>query len=374
MHSGHRVTVLGGAPHSSQLVREGVHVVRVRAPYANEMGWLRRVGAFLTFMLKATWVALRRPSDAIFASSTPLTVAVPALIASMLKRQPFIFEVRDLWPSVPIALGYLSNPVLRRAAGALERLTYRRAAHVVALSPGMADGVRSVSPDTPVTVIPNASDVDLFRTSLSRRSEVREEMGWDDKTVLVYAGSFGRTYDLEWIVDLAAELKGRDVIISIYGLGAATQTLTERALRHGLDPKTLLPGPLPRSEIARVLPASDAVFSTLIPNPALEANSLNKVFDAMAAGRPLIFNHGGWLEELAISEGAGWRLPRETSAAASQLTAILDDPTALPKAGEVSARLGETHFDRERLFAQFETVLRNAHRSRHAPGRPTDAA
>src|SRR5690625_1580079 len=294
VRSGHRVTIIAGAPRSSQFTYEGVDVIRVRAPYANEMGWLRRVASFLSFMLKSTWVSLRRPTDVVFASSTPLTVAVPALIASTLKRRPFVFEVRDLWPSVPIALGYLSNPVLRRIAGSLERVAYKRAAHVIALSPGMAEGVRRVSPSTPVTVIPNASDAELFRASLSQREAIRKELGWGDKTVLVYAGSLGRTYDLEWIVDLAAELNRTDVVVSIFGHGALTGALKARALRHGLDPETLLPGSLPRSEIVRALPACDAVFSTLIPNPVLESNSLNKVFDAMAAGRPIMFNHGGW--------------------------------------------------------------------------------
>ena len=90
-------------------------------------------------------------------------MALPAIAASRRHRAPFVFEVRDLWPEAPIQMGALTNPLGVRAARALERFVYRRAAHVVALSPGMREGVIAAGkPAEQVSLIPNASDLELF--------------------------------------------------------------------------------------------------------------------------------------------------------------------------------------------------------------------
>ena len=99
----------------------------------------------------------------VFATSPPLTIGLAGIAAARRWRVPLVFEVRDLWPEAPIQMGALRSPVAQRAARGLERATYRAAAHVVALSPGMRDGViaAGVAPER-VTLIPNASDLELF--------------------------------------------------------------------------------------------------------------------------------------------------------------------------------------------------------------------
>src|SRR5699024_5438712 len=104
-----------------------------------------------------------------------------------------------------------------------------------------------------------------------------------------------------------------------YGEGADTQKCRSIARRYGLDPDAVLPGRIPRTEIERMLPAADFAVSTLVDSPALEINSLNKVFDALAAARPVLFNHAGWLPEMLVEHGAGWQLPRSPDEAADRL-------------------------------------------------------
>jgi hypothetical protein len=98
----------------------GITVHWTSVPYSNYMGIRQRLGAFVRFAWRASARATRLGGDVIFATSTPLTISVPALVASTLRRRPFVFEVRDLWPEVPIAIGALTNPLAIRLARALE--------------------------------------------------------------------------------------------------------------------------------------------------------------------------------------------------------------------------------------------------------------
>src|SRR6185436_350076 len=142
---------------------DGVTVHWFKIPYNNHMSYARRLRAFAEFMLLATVRATRLRADLVFATSTPLTVAVPGVLAARLRRVPFVFEVRDLWPEVPIEMGLLRNPLARKLAGGLADFAYRNAAEVVALSPGMAAGVTKRRPQTRTTMIPNAADMDLVQ-------------------------------------------------------------------------------------------------------------------------------------------------------------------------------------------------------------------
>lgn len=354
---GHRVTLIAGASEARTNFVDGVRIIHVRAPYANAFGPLRRIVAFLVFVLQATLVAVRTRADVVFASSTPLTVAVPGMIAALTNRARFVFEVRDLWPTVPIELGVLTNPILRFLARALERITYKRADTVIALSDDMAAGVRSVNSQVPVVVVPNASDFALFDTD-APVEEIRAEQGWDiNETVIVYAGSFGRIYNLTWVVDLAAELRPHDVRVVMYGKGGTLPELKQRAEEHGLDVTALLPGRLRRQDLARVLSAADATISSVLRLKVLEPASINKVFESMAASKPIFFNHDGWLTELATEQGAGWRLAEDPAEAARQIRDIAAHPQSLQAAGKRSAELGREYFDRDKLYTTFRSAV-----------------
>jgi glycosyltransferase involved in cell wall biosynthesis len=355
---GHRVTVVCGGEVARSYTESNFTVVQVKAAYRNEFGTASRLRAFTAFLLRATWHSLTIKSDLVFASSTPLTVAVPALIAATIRGLPFVFEVRDLWPGVPIELGYLTNPVLKRAALLLERITYARAQHVVALSPSMAAGVRRTSPSTEVTVIPNSADVQRFRATTAERSQLRKELGWEEKFVLVYAGSLGVTYDTEWIIALAAEMRDDPVHFVIAGAGARADVI-QAAISAGELTNVSYVGAVPKDTVAKLLPAADGVLSTLIDAPSLEGNSLNKVFDAFAAGRPLFFNHDGWLSRLSVDAGAGWRLSRDPSDARERILAVIRSGAA-DEAGDVAAALGDGEFSRDYHYRQLASVLTSA--------------
>lgn len=362
--AGHKVTVVTGGPHDTREEHDGVVVIRVASAYSNELSPARRMVSFARFAARSIGVTLRQGSDVIFATSTPLTTAIPALLANAVRGTPFIFEVRDLWPSAPIALGYLKNPLVIALAQALERAAYSRATHVVALSPGMAEGVHEVANGTPVTVIPNAADFDRFAVSDADVARFRQEKGWGQDFIVVYAGSFGQTYELEHVVRIAAELQGSGVRFVLLGQGSLTERLRDLAVELGLPVEDLLPGAVAKEEVVRHLTAADAVLSSIRNVPALHVNSLNKVFDAFAAGKPIFFTHDGWLSEMCQSAGAGFRLDSlDPAQAARSLTTIAMDDTLVEAAGKKSAELGRADFSRDALFATLLPLFENLDKS-----------
>jgi glycosyltransferase involved in cell wall biosynthesis len=205
VREGHEVHVLTtdiGADKSAVKWRhtrdEGIDVHRLPVPYSNKMSYARRIRAFVEFAVAAAAKATTIRADLVLATSTPLTVAVPGVIAAKLRRVPFVFEVRDLWPEVPIEMGALRNPVARRLAGALATFAYRNANEIVALSPGMAAGVLERYPKARTTVIPNACDLDLFTVDPWPAQRLRAAHDWlQDRPLVVYTGSLGAVNGIE---------------------------------------------------------------------------------------------------------------------------------------------------------------------------------
>ena len=360
---GHCVTVICGGSGSETIERSGLRIVRVAASYENSMSNFRRMVAFLRFVWGSAVKGARIPADVVFASSTPLTVAIPALIAAKLQRCDFVFEVRDLWPSVPVRLGYLTRPSIISLAQSLERLAYRSARSIIALSRGMAEGVLQTCPSGDVHIIPNAADIDLFNAAARNRSELMDDNLGESRPTVVYAGSMGEIYNIQWLVRLAAAAPG--VRFILVGEGKTRVAAKHLAVELGLSAEVLLPGKLSREEVARLLVAADLVISSVVDDQALYAASINKVFDGMAAGKPILFNHGGWLTDLCTASGAGWRLPDDIGSAAQRIEELVLDRDCLAMAANESRQLA-THFARDELYAQFSSVLLDGLPSREA--------
>src|SRR5882672_4909188 len=148
---------------------DGIDVIEIEAPYSNSTAMFRRAIIFCQFAMRSTFVALTSDYDIQFATSTPLTIAVPAIIAKILRRKPFVFEVRDLWPELPRAMGVIRNPLLLWIMDWLEFVAYHSANSCVALSPGIALGIaRRGVPESRVVTAPNGCDLDLFAPDVAQ--------------------------------------------------------------------------------------------------------------------------------------------------------------------------------------------------------------
>lgn len=354
---GHQVVMLCAGAKKLTTTIDGIKVVRLKVAYDNSMGFVRRVLSFLLFSAKSSLFARRLRPNLVYASSTPLTVAIPALFATWMRKAELVFEVRDLWPEVPIRLGLLRNPLLIRLSKALERRVYLRSVLVVALSESMKSGVLKVHPTANTIVVPNGSDLETFDLYRPYRESIRKDLGWiDGRQVLVYAGGFGYLYGLEWAVRLAAAVKPWARVILI-GEGSQSHELKSLAEELKLNPREMFLGKRPKHEVAKLLVASDTIISSLKDNPSIVADSLNKIFDAFGAGRPLVFNHGGPLVEMIREKGAGWRLSNNPAEAALQLHNIFNRPGEVDDAAARARSIGEDTFSRDGLYLKLINAI-----------------
>jgi len=336
-----------------------VHWLAVR--YSNHMNYLARIVAFFRFAIRAAGRARRVRGDVVFATSTPLTIAIPAVYAARRRGIPMVFEVRDLWPELPIAIGALKNPVLRRAARVLERFSYSNSAAVIALSPGMAEGiVRTGYPRERVVIVPNASDLELFQRDTSHGRAFRRRIGIDDGRILVgYLGTLGRINGVSYLVQVAAALKGdpRFLFLTV-GDGQEREQVAALARSEGvLDRNFLMLSKIAKAQVPALLSAVDVATSLFLPIPQMESNSANKFFDALAAGCCVAINYGGWHAQLLREAQAGIRLDSDPRRAASDLQALADEPGKIKSAGLNARRLAEEKFSRDDLAAKIQAVL-----------------
>ncbi|HOT90409.1 MAG TPA: glycosyltransferase family 4 protein [Anaerolineae bacterium] len=343
----------------------GIHVHWLPVPYSNEMSYSQRIGAFFKFAIGAARKAASLKADVVFATSTPLTIALPGIYAARRQRIPFVFEVRDLWPELPIAVGALRNPVLKWAARWLEWMAYHASAHIVALSPGMAEGVmRRGIPASRVTVIPNSCDVAMFDVPQDRGKTIRQKLGLaSEQPLIVYTGTFGLINGVGYLVRVAAVMRtiAPDVRFLLVGSGAELEKVTQQAHDLGVLGKNLwIWSSLPKIEIPDVLAAATIATSVFVPLKPMWNNSANKFFDALAARKPIAINYGGWQADLLQETGAGIVLPPDDIDQAARLLADFARDTAhLHKASLAARELAYTRFARDTLASQLEAVLRS---------------
>ena len=344
----------------------GIRVHWTPLPYSNRMSYGRRMGAFFAFSLRAARKAAALGGDLVFATSTPLTIALPGAYASRRLGVPMVFEVRDLWPELPAAVGALRNPLAVVAARRLERFAYRSSARIVALSPGMRDGVvRAGYPEDRVAVIPNSCDVDLFAPDPAGAARLRALHPWlGDRPLVLYTGTFGSINGVPWLARLAAEVRRIDPEIRFLALGDGKERdLVEGTARDlGVLGETFfVMGPVPKREIPAWYSCASVGTSLFVDLKEMWNNSANKFFDTLAAGRPAVINYGGWQADLLEETGAGIVLgPGNLQEAAAVLCSRLTDRAWMERAGAAAASLARERFDRDRLARALEGVLLGA--------------
>lgn len=340
---------------------EGMRVHWLPVHYSNHMGYSARIGAFLRFAIAAAKRAVAVEADVIFASSTPLTIALPAVYAARRKRIPMIFEVRDLWPDLPIAVGALRSPMARWLARRLETFAYSNSERVIALSPGMAAGVaRRGYPADRIAIVPNGADLELFRRDGVRGREFRRQLGIaDDRIVIGYAGTFGRINRVAYLVELAAAMRLEErAVFVLIGEGHDRDQIDRLARDLGVLNRNLfiLPG-VTKSAMPAVLSGLDIATSLFLPIPEMEANSANKFFDALAAGCCVAINYGGWQAQILEESEAGIRLAADPAEAALQLTSLVRQPDRLRRYGSNARMLAVEKFSRDELAMRVEAVI-----------------
>lgn len=330
---------------------DGIDVIEFNLDYGNQMGFVQRAGVFAKFAVSSIGVALREPADVVFATTTPLTAGIPGIFARWLTRKPFVFEVRDLWPELPKAMGVITNPIVLWLMSVLEWVSYRSAIRLVGLSPGIVKGIAARGVDeSRVAMVPNGCDLDLF----AGPSEAwRPEGVRDDQMLAIFTGTHGNANGLDAVLNAAAVLKERgrdDIRIALVGQGREKPALQERARAEALE-NVLFLDPVPKTRLTGLMAGADLGLQVLRNVPAFYyGTSPNKFFDYISAGLPVLNNYPGWLAGLIEEHDCGFAVPPDDpSAFADALIAAAENRDALRRKGEKAHELAASAFSRSKL-------------------------
>jgi len=375
VQAGHRVSMVCG---TSDLIDDGgrpgevlqqdiddIDVHRIIEPYSNAMSFTRRWKCFLRFAKRAFKLIKKlKDVDMVFATSTPLTTGDPGRKAAKFHKCPFIFEVRDLWPELPIAMGLIKPRVLQIYLKRMELRAYKAANHIIGLAPGIVEGIcKTGYPEDQVTMIPNSSDVELFRPAESKEEvDADPRFGKPGDFRLTFTGAHGLANGLDAVLDAINVLKQRAVAgvrFCFIGGGGKKSHLVQRSKDESLDDYISWVDPIPKNQLARILPQMDLGMMILDNVPAFyNGTSPNKFFDYLACGLPVLNNYPGWIGEYIQKHNCGVVVePGSPEVFADAVVDLMDRRDQLPAMGSNAREVAETVFNRDMLGKKFVEVF-----------------
>jgi glycosyltransferase involved in cell wall biosynthesis len=340
--------------------QDGVTILRAYTYPALHRSFFHRVLSFCSFMVSSFIAGAQvREVDLVWGTSPPIFQGLSAWALARLKRCPFLFEVRDLWPAFAIQVGVLRQPILIRASEWLERFLYRRAERIIVNSPGFIQHVETHGARK-VVLVPNGADLSMFDQQTDG-SGFRKEHGLEGKFVALYAGAHGMSNDLGVLLEAAVLLRENPQIAVVFlGDGKEKAALQRQAAEMGLDNVFFIP-PIPKTEMASALAAADACIAILKPIPLYATVYPNKVFDYMAAGKPVILAIGGVIREVIEQAGAGIPVPPgNPQAIAEAALTLAQDLHAGQEMGLKGRQYLQGHFNRPALAEKLSEVFWDA--------------
>ena len=379
VEAGHRVTVITCAPnfpagrvfagYRNRLVaRErvaGIEVIRVWSYISANEGVALRTLDYASYMATATIAAgFVSGIDLVVATSPQFFAACAGRAIAALRRKPFVFELRDLWPESIRAVGALRNERLLRGLERLELSLYRAAAAVVPVTHSFRDNLVGRGIDSAkIHVITNGAD--LARFAPRPKDEVLAAgLGLTSAFVAGYVGTHGMAHGLETLLEAAARLRAipeaSNVRLVLLGDGAAKKALQVSAAERGLANVVFL-DPVPREAIARYWSLLDVAIIHLKRTPLFETVIPSKLFEAMAMGIPVLHGVKGESAAIVKREGVGLAFESEDAVAlAAHILALSRDPalrTRLAAAGPPAARGYDRLVLADRMLAVLESLV-----------------
>ena len=373
--AGHDVTVLTAFAHHPTGVKapgdrfrltrrtslDGIDVVRAYIYAAPNRGTWRRMASYLSFFVAATVIGLvrvRRP-DVIVATSPQLLAACAGYLLARRFRVPFVFEVRDLWPESIVAVDAMHENVVIRALRRVAAHLYAHSARIVTVGEGYKRQIvsRYAVPAERLTVVPNGIDPQFF-TPAPRDNDVRRELGWGDRLVVLYVGTLGMAHALHVVLEAAARLAGEpDKLFVFVGEGARKDELKRQAGEQGLCNVQFIDHQ-PKERIPAYYAACDLGLVTLRNTPLFQDVLPSKIFEYLGMERPVLVAVDGEARRLVEAAGAGRFVPPEDPRAlADAIRELARDRVRLAAMGRAGRLHVVEHYDRRMLARRYAELL-----------------
>ncbi len=334
-----------------------INVIRLKAGKSMHANFRQRLSVYFGFMLSSFRAALKIGNvDVVWGTSPPLFQAFSAMRYAKFKRIPFIFEVRDLWPDFAIELGVIRNRTIIALSRWLERRLIQQADVVIVNSPGYVDHVRGLGARR-VELIPNGVDPDMFDPGANGMT-FRLQHRLTEKYIVCYLGAHGISNDLDVALKAAHNLSGfEDIHFLFVGDGKEKQRLVSTARQFKLDNVTFLPA-TPKAHVKEILAAANACLAILKPIPMYKTTYPNKVFDYMAAGKPVLCAIDGVIREVVENSGAGLFIqPGDPDALSKGILYLHDHPGISKKMGINGRKSAIQDYNRKTMSGMLANVI-----------------
>ena len=337
-------------------------VLRCFIPSSYRRDYTGRAVSYALFTLEALWAGFAHTAgfDAVIASSPPLSTGFVGWLLSRLKRCPWVFEVRDLWPASAIELGGLRSKTAVWLARVLEAQSYAGADAIVVLSPAFVPLLEKQHvPAQKIHVIPNGVEVpSQILDSRTARAQLGELKGFEDAFLVVYVGAHGLANGLEQVVDAAAMLREHgDIAFVFVGDGMYRDALMKRAQEAGLG-RVLFVGPQPRERADLFIQAADVCVVSLRDVPVFHSVYPSKLADYMRYGKPVLAAVRGAATEMVENTGCGWGVsPEKPAELARRIVEAQETGPVLAEMG-MRGREAVVHtFDLQKVSEDYHELL-----------------
>ena len=310
----------------------GININWINAPYGNELSFYMRLIMFFKYIIKASYYSLTKDYDLIYCTSTPLTVGVPALLSRFLRNKKFIFEARDIWPEIPVAMKIIKNKWLIKCLKQFAFICYDKSEFIITLSIDMKNEILknyNIESDK-IIIAENGSKSNFFNQNIDFKKQFVNKYKLPiNSKILLYPGALGYVNDVSYLAHLANYFK-EEISFVIIGSGIEKEKVKNIAKTNlTLNRNFFMLDPVPKKDIFDIISISDFLISTVADIPALNQNSANKFFDGLRAGKCVLINYGGWQQEYLENSNSGIRISRNLEIASKELMNLIQNPNIL---------------------------------------------
>ncbi len=373
--AGQKVTVITGMPnHPDGVIHPtykweyfkeeksfGVHVLRVFLYVAANKGVVKRIISFISFMITSLILGLLKShTDIVIATSPQLFVGLSGLIIARMKKKPFVFEVRDIWPQSAVELGVIKNKQVIRTMEILENILYSKANMIVVAVKGMKDILASKGVSrNKIHFIPNGIDEERFDDK-TKYHILRKMHKLDNKFIIGYIGTIGLAHGLQIIPEAAKKMRNSNIHFVIVGDGAEKEKLQEIIKSYNLENVSLL-GKMPREYIPSILEDIDVGFVHLKNFPLMKNAIPSKIFEIMAAGKPVLAGISGLGSDFIQENDLGYVFKQEDpdSLVDTIKSVLKESKDVLKEKGQKGKYIALRDFNRKVLAEKYLIYLNN---------------